>query len=250
MTERDADDELDPTSAVPTVGTVGDALLRIRERIDATPRPWDHAVEITAVTKSFGPGVIDLAVAAGCGSIGENYAQELVSKAPAIEAYETGRRPRVDFIGGLQRNKVRQLVGLVDRWCTVDRASLALEIARRADGARVLIQVNATDEQGKGGCKPTEVATLVERCRELGLHVDGLLTVGPTTGPPGDAATGFGLVRGLVDELGLAVCSMGMTADFEIGVSCGATNVRIGSALFGPRPGPIRPVHPEGDERG
>jgi pyridoxal phosphate enzyme (YggS family) len=222
-------------------------LETIGRRIDAVERPWTHDVEVTAVTKAFAPSVIDAAVEAGCTAIGENYAQELLSKQPTIEHLDAGRRPRIDFIGHLQSNKVRQLAGLVDRWCTIDRNSIAREIAKRAPGAEVLIQVNTTAEEHKSGCRPGDVVELRERCADLGLRVVGLLTIGPTGLPPEDAAPGFRVVRSLVDDLGLAVCSMGMTADFDIAVACGSTNIRIGSLLFGARP---VPVHHERDGRG
>lgn len=229
---------------------VAEALAALRDRIDHLDRPWSHPVEITAVTKAFEPSVVDAAAAAGCTSIGENYAQDLLSKRSAIEAL--GERPRVDFIGHLQSNKVRQLVGLVDRWCTVDRASIAAEIAKRDPGAEVLIQVNSTAEDNKGGCSPDSVASLVQQCADRGLAVVGLLTIGPTGRPAAAAESGFRAVRALVDELGLSVCSMGMTADLDVAVACGSTNVRIGSALFGPRPGTGdgHDVHHEGDAPG
>ncbi len=225
-------------------------LAELRTRIAQVDRPWTHDVEITAVTKAFGPDVVEAAVAAGCGVIGENYAQDLLSKRSAIEA--VGAPLRVDFIGHLQSNKVRQISDLVDRWCTVDRPSIAVEIAKRAPGADVLIQVNSTEEANKGGCAPDEASALLEHCRGLGLSVSGLLTIGPTDRPPEAAAPGFRRVRSLVDELALDVCSMGMTADLEVAVACGSTSVRIGSALFGARPGdsPDIPVHHEQDASG
>ncbi len=222
-------------------------LAAVERQIAAVERPWTHDVEITAVTKAFAPSVIVAAVDAGCTAIGENYAQDLLSKRSTIDALDPERRPRVDFIGHLQSNKVRQLVGLVDRWCTIDRASIAQEIAKRDSGAEVLIQVNATGEAGKGGCRPDEVEALRDRCVSLGLAPIGLLTIGPTGRPPEDAAPGFRIVRALVDELGLAVCSMGMTADLSVAVACGSTSVRIGSQLFGARP---VPVHQERNGRG
>ena len=216
---------------------VADALAAIRSRIDAVDRTWTHDVTITAVTKGFGPDVIDRAVAADCEAIGENYAQELLSKTDALDrAEQSGRRPRVEFIGQLQSNKVRQLVGVVDLWATVDRSSLLKEIAKRDPGARVLVQVNSTGEEQKGGCAPDEVVDLVSRCRDAGLSVAGLLTVGPTDAGPEAARPGFEVVRSMVDDLGLDVCSMGMTADLEVAVAAGSTNVRVGTALFGPRP--------------
>jgi PLP dependent protein len=226
------------------------ALHDVRAAIDAVEREWTHEVEITAVTKAHPPEVIECAVAAGFRSIGENYAQELLAKRATIEAISTPHRPRVDFIGRLQSNKVRQIAGVVDRWATVDRSSLADEIARRDPGGHVLVQVNAARETEKGGCHPDEVSALVAHCRERGLQVDGLMTVGPTTGRPDDALPGFRLVRRLVDDLGLSVCSMGMTGDLKQAIELGATNVRIGSALFGARVDVLTPVHPQGDRRG
>ena len=143
---------------------------------------------------------------------------------------------------------MRQLAGLVDRWCTVDRASLAKEIAKRSPGATMLIQVNATGEEQKGGCAPGDVGTLLRTCQDLGMNVIGLLGIGPTGQPPNAARPAFTTVRGLVDEHGLDVCSMGMTADLEVAVECGASSIRVGSALFGPRPG--GPVHQQSIERG
>jgi pyridoxal phosphate enzyme (YggS family) len=200
--------------------------------VDSVERAWDHRVEIVAVTKGFEAGAIEFAVAAGCRSVGENYAQELISKREVIERL----RPEVHFIGRLQSNKVRQLVGLVDVWASLDRRSIIDEVAKRADGARVLIQVNTTGEEGKGGCSPIDLAALVARVRDGGLRLDGLMTVGPTAEPPEAARVGFRIVRELVDEYGLSVCSMGMTADSRIAVEEGSTEIRVGTALFGQRP--------------
>jgi len=98
-----------------------------------------------------------------------------------------------------------------------------------------LIQVNTSGDPHKGGCHPDQVAELCDLAVDLGLNVEGLMTVGPTEGGPQDARFGFALVRSLADSLGLRECSMGMSQDLEIAVSEGATEVRIGSALFGPR---------------
>jgi pyridoxal phosphate enzyme (YggS family) len=167
--------------------------------------------------------------------IGENYAQELLAKLASYDA--SGRpRPAIHFIGRLQSNKVRQLAGTVDVWESVDRAGLLDAIARRAPGATVLIQVNATGEPGKGGCQPGDVAALAERAGSLNLDLNGLMTVGPTDGDAAATERAFDLTRRLTDELGLATCSMGMTDDLEIAVAAGSTRVRVGTALFGPRP--------------
>ena len=184
------------------------------------------------MTKGFGPAAVTAAAAAGCAAIGENYAQELATKLDAVARAGLD----VHFIGRLQSNKVRQLAGAVDVFETVDRRSLVAEIARRAPGATVLVQVNATGEEGKGGCDPAAVADLVAAAAEAGLRVDGLMTVGPTIGGPEAARPAFRSVRRLVDQLGLRTCSMGMSDDLEVAVQEGSTRVRVGTALFGPRP--------------
>jgi len=219
-----------------TVESVRAALADLHERIR---RAGGTDVEILAVTKAFGPEVIDVAVAAGCRAIGENYAQELIAKRAAAAAAE------VHFIGQLQTNKVRQIADIVDVYETVDRAKLAREIAKRAPGARVLIQVDTTGEPGKGGCPIDELDRFVEQIGELDLRLEGLMTVGPTEGGPDAAAPGFRLVRAAVDRWGLAVCSMGMSADLEVAVAEGSTQIRVGTALFGARPSR---VHDRGDQ--
>jgi PLP dependent protein len=213
-------------------------LLELRARIDAVERPWSHRIAVVGVTKGFGAEAIDAAVAGGCDAIGENYAQELLDKREAIERL----RPEVHFIGRLQRNKVRQLVGLVDVWCSLDRASVIDEVAKRAPGARVLVQVDTSGDPAKGGCDAADVPALVDRAVERGLVVRGLMTVGPTGRDVEAARPGFRQVRALVDRLDLDECSMGMSADLEIAVEEGATQVRVGTALFGSRP--PRPAAP------
>lgn len=210
----------------------------VRRRLDAVHERIRSAggidVEVVAVTKGFGGDAIDAAVGAGCRAIGENYAQELIAKRETLEAHR--ERLDVHFIGRLQSNKVRTLAGVVDRYATVDRESLVREIARRDPGARILVQVDTTGTPDKGGCAPDVAATLVRSASDAGLVVEGLMTVGPTDGGPEAAAPGFRVVRALVDELDLDVCSMGMSADLEVAVRAGSTEVRIGTALFGGRP--------------
>lgn len=207
-------------------------LAGVRERVDSVERTWTHPIEVMAVTKGFSNAAVDAAAAAGCRSIGENYAQDLLSKKEAIKA--TG--VEVHFIGRLQSNKVRQLVDLVTVWATIDRASLIDEVAKRIPGGMILLQVNATGEEQKGGCLPVDVPALLERAGVMGLDVRGLMTVGPTGGSPAATRLAFQTVRGLVDDHGLDVCSMGMSGDLDIAIECGSTEVRVGSALFGQRP--------------
>jgi pyridoxal phosphate enzyme (YggS family) len=191
-------------------------------------------IEVVAVTKSFGPDAVRAAIDAGCRSIGENYAQELLAKREAFGAGPVA----VHFIGRLQSNKVRRVAELVDVWETVDRRSRGpgrAPPAPRAPGATMLVQVNPTAERGKGGCALRDVPDLVAAGRDAGLVVDGLMTVGPTSGGPEAARPGFRAVRALVDALGLRTCSMGMTDDLEVAIEEGTTRVRLGTALFGPR---------------
>ena len=213
------------------VASVAAALERVRERIRSAGGGDD--VAILAVTKAFGRDAIDAARACGCTAIGENYAQELLAKREACDGLE------VHFIGQLQTNKVRQLAGLVSVYETVDRPKLAREIAKRDPGARVLIQVDTTGEPGKGGCPLDGLDALVAEVRGLGLDLRGLMTVGPTEGGPEAGRPGFRAVRAAADRLGLAECSMGMTADIEVAVEEGSTQIRVGSALFGARPVPV-----------
>lgn len=213
---------IDADDVVRRVAVVRD---RLRERTD-------RRVTLVAVTKSFGTDAILAASRAGCDAIGENYAQELLEKAPVVPA-----GLEVHFIGHLQSNKVKSLAGVVDVWETVDRVSLVSEIARRCTGAgpRVLVQVNTTGEASKGGCAPTDAAGLVAAATSSGLVVEGLMTIGPTGGDERECRAAFRSLRGLADDLGLAQCSMGMSDDWEIAVEEGATIVRLGSALFGSR---------------
>lgn len=209
-------------------GDIAERLGRVRQQIvDA----GGTDVEILAVTKGHPVAAIHAAAAVGLTAIGENYAQELLAKVSGVTLDVA-----VHFIGQLQTNKVRQIAGVVAVYETVDRASLVAEIAKRAPGAHVLIQIDTSDEPGKGGCPPAEAERLVTQAAQAGLVVDGLMTVGPTEGGPEAARPGFRLVRLMCDDLGLTTCSMGMTDDFVVAVQEGSTRVRLGSALFGMRP--------------
>ena len=206
---------------------MAERVAAVRARIAAAG--GEGRVRLVAVTKGFGPEVVAAAVAAGVEDVGEAYAQELVAKAAAVDV------PRWHFVGRLQANKVRALAGTVDLWQSVDRPRLVDEVARRAPGARVLVQVDVTGEPSKGGCRPAEVPALVERAADAGLEPQGLMAVGPL-GPPEAARPGFRALVGLADRLGLAERSIGMSGDLEVAVQEGATMVRVGTALFGPRP--------------
>ena len=191
-------------------------------------------VSLVAVTKTFDESSWHAAREAGADGIGENYAQELVAKAQAVPVE---LRPPVHFIGQLQSNKVKSLVGIVDVWQSVDRASIIDEIIRRIpnETARMYVQVNTTNELGKGGCEPDSVADLVAHATRSGAVVEGLMTVGPTDGDAVKTRMAFRLLRSMASDLGLHGLSMGMTNDLEIAVEEGSTLVRVGSAIFGSR---------------
>jgi PLP dependent protein len=205
---------------------VAERVAAVRARIAGA---GGEGVTLVAVSKGFGPEAVAAAVAAGVEDVGESYAQELVAKAAVVAP------PRWHFVGRLQANKVRALAGTVDLWQSVDRPRPVDERARRAPGATVLVQVDVTGEPSKGGCPPADVPALVERAADAGLEPRGLMAVGPL-GPPEEARPGYRALVGLADRLGLAERSIGMSGDLEVAVQEGATMVRVGTALFGPRP--------------
>ncbi|MGH9113558.1 MAG: YggS family pyridoxal phosphate-dependent enzyme [Acidimicrobiales bacterium] len=204
------------------------------------------AVRLVAVTKGFDAGMVRAALAAGLVDLGESYVQELVAKAAQLDdEFDEAPRPRWHFVGRLQRNKVSKAAPHVVLWHSVDRLSLGAEIARCAPGASVLVQVNASGEATKAGCPPLQAPALVDGLRDLGLDVRGLMTIapagppaGPSAGPAAAARSTFRSVRELAGELGLVELSMGMSGDLEVAVEEGATMVRVGTDLFGPRPDP------------
>ena len=211
---------------------LSDRLAAVHERISAAGREPDDIV-VVAVTKGFGVDAVEAAAAVGIDDVGENYAQELAGKCHA----GTGSSRRWHFLGRVQRNKVRSIASAVHLWQGVDRVAAGQEIARRAPGARVLVQVRISgDVTERNGCEPDDVPALVERLDGLGLDVRGLMAVGPA-GPPELARPGFRRVSALADRLGLVERSMGMTDDLGVAVEEGSTMVRVGRGLFGARPG-------------
>ena len=216
--------------------SVSEAVAALRNRI---AQAGGTDVALVGVTKTFGSQAWQFAKAAGCDAVGENYAQEVVQKAGEVALAD---RLPVHFIGQLQSNKIKQLVGIVDVWQSIDRLALLTEIAKRTpeSGSQVLLQVNVTGEDEKGGCAPAQVAELSRAARDSGIEVLGLMAVGPTNEDPIVTRSAFRMLRTLVDEHGLRQCSMGMTGDLEIAIEEGSTMVRVGSALFGNRPSPHR----------
>jgi hypothetical protein len=206
----------------------GERLAEVRARID-TAGGDPNSITVVAVTKDFGPETVEAALANGLTDVGENRADQLAAKAAAI----TGE-VRWHYLGRVQRNQVRKVAAHVHLWQAIDRVAAGEEIAKRAPGAAVLVQVNVSGEPQKHGAEEHDVPALVDALTSLGLDVRGLMAVGPT-GPPEAARSGFRTVSALADRLSLPVRSMGMTDDLEVAVQEGTNMLRIGRGLFGPR---------------
>lgn len=206
---------------------VADRIASIRDEVI---RAGGQGVQLVAVTKSFPVSALHAAVEGGCDAVGENYAQELLQKVsegiPAVD---------VHFIGGLQSNKVKSLAPHVSLWQSVESISVIHELAKRAPGARILLQVDTTGEASKGGIAPAEIEDFYGVAQSVGLSVAGLMTIGPTDPSLALRQKAFKTLRHMVDQLDLAVCSMGMSDDFVEAVECGSTLVRVGSRIFGAR---------------
>jgi uncharacterized pyridoxal phosphate-containing UPF0001 family protein len=202
---------------------VVERVAEVRARIE---RAGGAGVTLVGVTKGFGPDAVAAAVAAGLTDCGESKVDELVAKHDA--------RVRWHFLGHIQRRDVKRAAG-VDVWQSVDRLAAGEEIARRWSGAAVLVQVNVSGEAQKHGCSFEAAPQLVEQLVGLGLDVRGLMAIGPT-GDAELARPGFRRLAALAARLALPEVSMGMTDDLEVGVQEGSTMVRVGRALFGPRP--------------
>jgi PLP dependent protein len=212
-------------------------LAEVRDRIAhaaaaAGRRPQE--VTLVAVSKEHTAPAVAIALGAGQRVFGENRAQDLVAKADELADHDP--RPSWHFVGRLQRNKVRMLAPHVELWHSIDRAELVPELARFAPRARVLVQVNVAGEEQKGGCAPADTDSLIERLRAAEIDVGGLMTVPPAGLDPRPT---FAALRDLGQRFGVHELSMGMTDDFELAIGEGATMVRVGGAVFGPRTGHV-----------
>ena len=220
----------------PLAASLAAARGRIAAAAEAAGR---EATEVTliAITKTHPPARIRAALEAGHRTFGENRVQEAERKWPEIKA----QYPDVELhlVGPLQTNKVRAAVALFDAIATLDRrklaAALAAEMAQTGRRPRCLIQVNTGEEPQKHGVPPAEADAFIALCRDaLGLPVVGLMCIPPVDEEP---ALHFALLREIARRNRLGVLSMGMSEDFEIAVAFGATQVRIGTAIFGARGG-------------
>lgn len=217
--------------------SVADGLAEVRERIEracarAGRSPGD--VALVAVSKVHPASAVREAYEAGQRLFGENYVQELADKAESLADL---RELRWHFIGHLQRNKVKQVLGVGAVVETVDSARLAIEIDKRASApVEVLLQVNVAGEAQKSGCDPSELAALIAEVRARPrLVVRGLMTIPPLGEAPEASRRFFARLRELGEAHGLRELSMGMSADLEVAIEEGATIVRVGTAIFGAR---------------
>jgi PLP dependent protein len=240
-----------PLAPAPPLDVVAARIEAVRDRIRARGRD-PATVRLVAVTKGFDAGAVTAALAAGVSDIGENYPAELLSKAAFVVGNsgsddagggDVARLvPRWHFLGAIQRRRVRDLAPVVGCWQTLARLVEGEAIARRAPGAGVLVEVEVSGLAGRNGCAPEDVARLVRSLQGLDLDVGGLMVVAPP-GPDEVARAAFRTTARLAGDLGLAELSMGMTSDLDVALEEGATMVRVGRALFGPRRGSI--VSPE-----
>ena len=216
-------------------------LRRIKAELDAALMEAGRkagAVAVTAVSKQHDAARILPALEVGHRVFGENRVQEAAAKWPGLRA----RFPDIELrlIGPLQSNKAGDAVALFDVIETVDRpkiaAALAAAIQKQGKTPRLLVQVNTGDEPQKAGVSPAEAPAFAAACaRDHGLAIEGLMCIPPVDDDP---APHFALLAKIAERCGLAALSMGMSADYAIAAQLGATHVRVGSGVFGPRPAP------------
>lgn len=224
--------------------TIADNINEVKNRIRAAAMKVGRdpeQVRLVAATKSVDVAKIKEAILAGIGIIGENRVQEALTKIKEI-----GPIVSYHFIGHLQTNKVKYIVGLFDLIHSVDNIHLAAEINRRSRATqKVLVEVNLAKEESKFGLSPEDtVETMKEIARLPMVSIIGLMTIPPFHEDPERSRLYFRQLRELAEEIrgkgikGVRMdeLSVGMSNDFEVAVEEGATLVRIGTAIFGPRP--------------
>lgn len=227
------------TDAVPDHRLIAARAERLIEQLTQLGRP---ETTILPVTKSL---PIEIAIAArdaGFGAMGENRADEVVAKATDWQRrHDDGLvapAPDWHFIGQIQSNKVATLAPHIAVWQSVDRLKIGRRIATHQPGGVVFIQMRPAalgGETNKGGCPPDNVRTLAGDLRELGLVVNGIMTVG-VIGDDAATAQAFADAVALADDLDMEHRSFGMSADLALAAAAGTTMVRIGTALVGARP--------------
>jgi hypothetical protein len=229
------------------MSTIADNLARVRERIEAAASRVGrdpHSVRLVAVCKTVAPERVREALGEGIQILGENYIQEAQRKIEAL-----GAEISWHFIGHLQKNKAKYAIRLFDLIHSVDSIALAEELNRAGQKQgkvqAILLQVDLSGEETKFGASEGEIFQMAERISGLkGVFVRGLMAMPPFSDDPEDSRPYFQKLRALRDRLArmripgvfAEELSMGMSGDFEVAIEEGATLVRIGTAIFGPRP--------------
>jgi PLP dependent protein len=213
-------------------------LEKVRVAIEAAEteaKRESGSVRLVAVSKTKSADEIRPVIDAGQRVFGENRVQEAQSKWPGLKAETAGIE--LHLIGPLQSNKTADAVALFDVIQTVDREKIAREIAREIEKQDrhpgLYVQVNTGSEPQKAGIEPDAADAFIAMCRdELGLKITGLMCIPPVDENPGPH---FALLAKIARENGIDTLSMGMSDDFETAIAFGATEVRVGSAIFGAR---------------
>ncbi len=219
-----------------------DRLTAVRAEIARACRDAGRdpaSVTLIAVAKTFGADAIEPVIAAGQRVFGENRVQEAKAKWPALRARYGDLE--LHLVGSLQSNKAKEAVALFDAIHSVDRASLAAalakEITAQARRPLLFVEINTGAEPQKAGVQPQDADAFLAACRDrYGLTIAGLMCIPPLDEAP---APHFALTARIARRNGLALLSMGMSADFATAIAFGATHVRVGTAIFGER-GPLR----------
>lgn len=227
--------------------TIAARWAEVKARVDAAceraRRPASD-VTIVAVSKTHPASAVVEAALAGATDFGENYAQELADKIANVALVPDLGALRWHFIGRLQRNKAKLVAGHVALVHAVDTVELADELAKRAGGVvqPILLAVNLAGEMTKGGVTGEGAEPIARALASVpGVRLDGLMTMPPYSDDPEASRPQFEALRALRDRLAdaldrpLPVLSMGMSGDFEVAIACGATHVRVGTAIFGSR---------------
>jgi len=222
---------VDPAAVAARVAAVRERVAAAAARAERDP----DQVTLVAVAKLFPADAVRAVLAAGVPDVGENYAKDLEHKAAEVPGV------RWHFVGRLQRNKAGVLVGAGALVHSLDSLAGARALGRRAlaagTAARALVQVELDQREAAHGVRPADLAGFLDACRAVdGLAVEGLMVMPAPAADPEATRPAFRRAAELAARSGLAELSMGMTADFEVAVEEGATLIRVGTALFGPRP--------------
>lgn len=208
---------------------------RLKAAAAEASRPLE-GIHLIAVSKTFDAGAIVPVIEAGQRVFGENRVQEARAKWPALKAAHPGLE--LHLIGPLQSNKAAEAVALFDAIHTVDRpkiaAAIAAEMKKQNRRLKLFVQVNTGHEDQKAGVAPEDADAFIASCRkDHGLELAGLMCIPPADADPKPY---FDMLRGIARRNGIDGLSMGMSGDFAEAIACGATHIRVGSAIFGHRP--------------